>query len=111
MEDMTRAVYEAMTNAVEHAYPPERVGPDALTASCAGEMLEVVICDQGVWHDPPADSGSRGRGLQLIGLLAGHAEIRPRTQGTTARCAGASAQRRGPPTTFKGAGHDRSLPW
>lgn len=27
VEDITRAVYEAMTNAVEHAYPPERAGP------------------------------------------------------------------------------------
>lgn len=83
-EDVTLAVYEAMTNAVEHAYPPGRAGPLQLIAAVSGtSTAEVVITDQGVWRDPPHDPGRRGRGLQLIGLLAGHAAIRAGTHGTT----------------------------
>src|SRR3712207_7713733 len=46
--------------------------------------VEVVVRDHGRWRPPPADSGSRGRGLALIRKLADGVEVEHPSDGGTA---------------------------
>jgi anti-sigma regulatory factor (Ser/Thr protein kinase) len=47
--------------------------------------VDVVVRDEGRWRPPPADSGSRGRGLALIRRLATDVEVEhPGPDGGTA---------------------------
>ena len=70
-----------------------------------------MVRDQGVWHTPPADPGSRGRGLQLIGVLAGDAEIRPSAEGTTVTLRShLDPASRPPPHDDSGDGQHRGRP-
>jgi anti-sigma regulatory factor (Ser/Thr protein kinase) len=82
-EDLILAVDEAVTNAVEHAYP-DRAGAVhlQLTRRACGE-LAVTVEDDGTWRPPPTDPGFRGRGLRLIEALADHALITHTPSGTT----------------------------
>lgn len=65
------ATYEALTNAVDHAY---RDSPDGEVELCArtgrhGQVI-VTVTDHGRWRTPPLFAGSRGHGLRLIQALA-----------------------------------------
>ncbi len=85
-DDLLLAINEAAANAVEHAYGtgPAGLVDYSLTRADDGS-IEVVVRDHGAWRPPPADSGSRGRGLALIRRLATDVEVEhPEPDGGTA---------------------------
>jgi anti-anti-sigma factor len=55
------SVTEAVTNAVEHAYPPARRGPVRLQAAVSADgFLETRVSDRGRWREPDRTAGARG---------------------------------------------------
>lgn len=61
------AVAEILLNAVEHAYPPEKVGVIGLDLSIRDEgYLECRIADHGTWRVPGNSASGRGHGLMLV---------------------------------------------
>jgi PAS domain S-box-containing protein len=60
---------ELVTNAIRHAYPPERGGEITARLNRNGEAFEISVCDRGVGfadpHHPP-----RGFGLTIVQLLS-----------------------------------------
>jgi anti-sigma regulatory factor (Ser/Thr protein kinase) len=80
LEDLILAAGEAANNAVEHARLPTPPCFDVLTE--VGEAwARIVIQDHGRWRTPTA-GGHRGRGLQMIGVLA-DATLTVGSRGTT----------------------------
>jgi serine/threonine-protein kinase RsbW len=81
------AVYEAVANAVEHAYRAENgIGAAvAVSATYCPELgsLKIAVADQGRWRPPHPAPGSRGRGLQLMNLLATRTLVAGSEAGTT----------------------------
>ena len=84
-EALTLASYEAMANTVEHAYAGRLQGVLDLRAvrDPAEGRVVVTVTDYGQWKAPPADPGTRGRGLPLIRGLTPNAAITPSARGTT----------------------------
>lgn len=102
------AVSEALSNAVEHAYPDQRPGPVrlrgtstppapvALSAPGAGHrpvvaedvvsgaVLQIVVSDRGRWL-PPGEPQYRGRGLAIMRATAEDVDLTHTTTGTTVR--------------------------
>ena len=83
MEAVALAGYEALANAVEHAYPAHDDDAVDLHARLADRLVTVTVTDWGRWREPPADPGHRGRGLILIDKLCTRAEITATDTGTT----------------------------
>jgi anti-sigma regulatory factor (Ser/Thr protein kinase) len=80
LEDLLLAAGEAGANAVEHALLPTLPFFDVLTE--VGEhWARIVVQDHGRWRTP-SSGGHRGRGLQMIGLLA-DATLTVGSRGTT----------------------------
>lgn len=80
LDDLVLAASEAAANAVEHARLPTPPFFDVLTE--VGEYwARIVIQDHGHWRAPTA-GGHRGRGLQMIGVLA-EATLTVGARGTT----------------------------
>jgi serine/threonine-protein kinase RsbW len=88
-EGVLLATGEAVSNAVEHAYPPDSEGDVELTMTLGSPgrpaELAVSVVDGGVWRRVPADAGFRGRGLAMIHALADSAEITTGAHGTSVR--------------------------
>jgi anti-sigma regulatory factor (Ser/Thr protein kinase) len=92
-EDVAEAVLlatgEAVSNAVEHAYPPDAEGVVELTMTLGPPdrptEVQVGVVDGGHWRPTPAAAGFRGRGLAMIHALADSAEITTGPRGTTVR--------------------------
>jgi serine/threonine-protein kinase RsbW len=89
IEVMSLAVYEAMANAVEHAYRDREPGALRMHATVTppGESGTVVVTveDDGRWRSPDSEPGLRGRGIPLMEALAGMMHIAPTSRGTTVR--------------------------
>jgi anti-sigma regulatory factor (Ser/Thr protein kinase) len=68
--DVVLATDEAVSNAVEHAYPGTS-GLLTLFAACTrpAGAVRVVVADHGGWR-PQSDPGFRGRGLMMMEKLA-----------------------------------------
>lgn len=85
--DVVLAAYEAMANAVEHAYEAQS-GPGTLDlhAQCvpATGWVEVTVADHGEWAVHPPDS-TRGRGVPLMHALADTTAVTSDLDGTTVR--------------------------
>ena len=82
--DLTLAVYEALANAAEHAYPAQREpGSMRLHATAVDRQITVTITDNGTWRPPAVPTGRRGRGLPLMHKLTNEARVEPNRQGTT----------------------------
>ena len=87
-DDLALALYEALANAVDHAYVDrDEPGPMILWAdvSCplaTGRDLVVTVVDEGVWRlaDGP---GWRGRGLPLMRELMHSTWVISGSEGTT----------------------------
>ncbi|MGN6796285.1 MAG: SpoIIE family protein phosphatase [Streptosporangiaceae bacterium] len=68
--DLMLAVVEMVTNAVEHAYPPDQRGRVQLSAALAPDgTLECRVTDQGRWRQPDHAAGYRGHGLMVAGRV------------------------------------------
>lgn len=86
-DDLTLAVYEALANVVDHAYPGSDPGrPMRLWAAVSaplptGRALVVTVSDDGEWRDAH-DPGFRGRGLPLVHSLT-TASVLVSARGTT----------------------------
>ena len=64
------AVVEAVTNAVEHAYPPDQGGPVQVDAAlCDDGHLECRVTDHGEWRPPDLALAYRGHGLMVAGHM------------------------------------------
>ena len=64
------AVTEAVTNAVEHAYPAHRPGPVHVDAALGDDgYLECRITDYGEWKPPDPALAHRGHGLMVAGHM------------------------------------------
>jgi anti-sigma regulatory factor (Ser/Thr protein kinase) len=79
-EDAVLAVSEAVNNSIEHAYR-DSPGTIEINLAHAGESLELLIKDQGVWREP-VTTPTRGRGLRIIKNLMESAEVTDTGAGT-----------------------------
>jgi anti-sigma regulatory factor (Ser/Thr protein kinase) len=77
------AANEAATNAVEHAYGPERGPTFHLAASCRDATVELEVADAGHWRAPRGQQ--RGLGLQMIEQLMDSFEVERSGAGTRVR--------------------------
>jgi anti-sigma regulatory factor (Ser/Thr protein kinase) len=87
-EDIVLIASEAVTNVVDHAYPPHAPGPVQVQAEWtmigpAARRMAVRVRDEGVWRPVPTDPGERGRGLGMIGALAEVLQLTATPTGTT----------------------------
>ena len=88
VDDIGLAVYEAVANVIDHAYPDGATDPVFdLHAEREADMLAVVVADHGRWRPRHPDSTTswRGRGLLLIEKLAAEFELCPTPSGTLVR--------------------------
>ncbi|MBE1468564.1 ATP-binding protein [Kibdelosporangium phytohabitans] len=83
-QDIVLAVDEAVSNAVDHAYP-DTDGRLCLFAACttAARALRVIVADKGLWRPPPVEPGFRGRGLMMMQRLAEVFRLSHGPNGTT----------------------------
>ena len=83
-DDLILAVYEALANVVDHAYPPDQPGPMTLHAHHTGDAITITIRDRGRWcteGSPPEHH--RGRGLALIRGLVARVDVEHHLAGTS----------------------------
>jgi anti-sigma regulatory factor (Ser/Thr protein kinase) len=78
--DITVAVHEACTNAIDHAYGPGG-GEFELDATEKDGAIVVSVHDSGGWRDPRGSG--RGRGLPIMRALMDSVEVSRREGGTT----------------------------
>lgn len=78
------AAYEAMANAVEHAYDG-MPGPFDVEATLLDQGVEVTVTDHGSWRSPQDGDQERKRGLPLIHRLADEAVVSSGQNGTRVR--------------------------
>lgn len=86
LSDIRLAITEACTNVVVHAYPERDDGALEVEAMIEGDIVTVVVRDEGSGIHPRADSPGLGLGLPLIASVAenvqlghdqrGHTEVR-----------------------------------
>jgi serine/threonine-protein kinase RsbW len=83
VDDVTLAVYEALANAVEHAYHPHHPNPVMhLQARIDDTHLLITVTDHGCWR-APGEPGYRGRGLAMMRSLTTEVQLCPSPHGTT----------------------------
>ncbi|WP_224389568.1 ATP-binding protein [Pseudonocardia sp. ICBG1293] len=85
VQDLVLAVNEAVSNSIEHAYGAT-TSDDAPTVVLRGEAeghrVRMEVSDRGLWRDPPADPGHRGRGIGMIEAVAEDVRVEPGPDGT-----------------------------
>jgi serine/threonine-protein kinase RsbW len=83
-QDVVLATDEAVSNAVEHAYP-DTPGALMVFAGCSrrANAVRVVVADHGRWSPPSAEPGIRGRGLEMMEKLAQVFRLAHTRHGTT----------------------------
>ena len=77
--EITLAVSEACTNAIEHAYSPAPA-EFSLTATAHEGLLTFVVTDAGRWRPPRGQD--RGRGLKIIRAAMDDVEVNSSDTGT-----------------------------
>jgi anti-sigma regulatory factor (Ser/Thr protein kinase) len=81
------AVSEAMTNAVQHAYPDaDAPGPVTITGATSDALLIIHVTDKGAGMRPRPDSPGLGLGLPLISQMTQSFEVHEPAGGGTALC-------------------------
>ncbi|QRP49685.1 ATP-binding protein [Amycolatopsis sp. FDAARGOS 1241] len=83
VSDVELAAYEALMNAVEHAYAGGTPGDVEIHARQDRESLRVTVTDHGHWQPVRRAGSLHGRGVPLIRLLADRADFHSGTDGTT----------------------------
>jgi hypothetical protein len=105
------AACEAVTNAIEHAYPTRPSRPGRLPGRRAtGRYLQARVSDGGRWREPHTDAGGRGHGLMLTGQLVDELQVRhPPHDPAAGRCAEHHGDRPPPAALARHArlGHQR----
>jgi PAS domain S-box-containing protein len=81
--DIVLVVNEACSNSVEHAYRGREPGTMRIEATRDGPHIHVQVTDSGSWKTPPANPGTRGRGLLLMRALSDGVELDGTAEGTT----------------------------
>jgi PAS domain S-box-containing protein len=81
--DIVLVVNEACSNSVEHAYRGREPGTMRIEATRDGPHIHVQVTDSGSWKTPPANPGTRGRGLLLMRALSDGVELDGTAAGTT----------------------------
>ncbi len=76
---VTLAVNEACTNAIEHAYSPAPAAFEVRATAQDGEVT-IVVSDSGKWREPRGPF--RGRGLSMIEAAVGELEVTSEVGGT-----------------------------
>jgi anti-sigma regulatory factor (Ser/Thr protein kinase)/putative methionine-R-sulfoxide reductase with GAF domain len=79
LSEVTIAVNEACTNAIEHAYSPAPAAFELAARTDNGE-LTVIVRDTGTWRSPRGQH--RGRGLKIIEAAMDHVELNRSATGT-----------------------------
>ncbi|HEY2207511.1 MAG TPA: ATP-binding protein [Pseudonocardia sp.] len=90
IEDLLLAVSEAVSNSVEHAYPPDEPGSVRVRAELQAEQQDrhrmvIVITDEGVWHDPSPEPVNRRRGIPMMRATTAGLEVDGTDEGTWVR--------------------------
>ena len=86
VDNLTLAVYEALANVVEHAYPPDCAHPlMRLQARVDHRQVLITISDHGRWRAPASGPGYRGRGLAMMRSLTTALHLHRSAKGTTVR--------------------------
>jgi anti-sigma regulatory factor (Ser/Thr protein kinase) len=82
--DILLVVNEACSNSVEHAYRGRRVpGRMRVEAEVRDGQVHICVVDSGSWKTPPADPGTRGRGLLLIRKISDQVDVSGTDGGTS----------------------------
>jgi anti-sigma regulatory factor (Ser/Thr protein kinase) len=81
--DIVLVVNEACSNSVEHGYRGREPGTMRIEAAIDDRHVTVQVADSGSWKTPPADPGTRGRGLLLMRVLSERVELDGTAEGTT----------------------------
>jgi PAS domain S-box-containing protein len=81
--DIVLVVNEACSNSAEHAYRGREPGMMCVEAALDDRHIHVKVADSGSWKTPPADPGTRGRGLLLMRTLSEHVDLDGTAEGTT----------------------------
>jgi PAS domain S-box-containing protein len=81
--DIVLVVNEACSNSVEHAYRGREPGTMRVQAALNDRHIHVQVTDSGSWKTPPADPGTRGRGLLLMRALSERVDVDGTAEGTT----------------------------
>jgi len=79
--DITVAVAEAASNAVEHAYGPATGATFSLRCALSDDTVEIAITDSGSWR--PARGHFRGNGRRLMRQLCDEIRVDTGETGTT----------------------------
>ncbi|MGE2690460.1 SpoIIE family protein phosphatase [Mycolicibacterium pulveris] len=81
--DIVLVVNEACSNSVEHAYRGRAPGHMRVEADISGNEVHIGVIDGGSWKPPPADPGTRGRGLLLMRAVSDGVDLDGTPAGTT----------------------------
>ncbi len=82
-DDIILVVSEACSNCVEHAYRGREPGRMRVEAEVRDGHVQIYVVDSGSWKTPPADPGTRGRGLMLMRKVTDQVDVRGSDDGTT----------------------------
>ena len=74
---------EALSNSAEHAYRGRPPGTMRLEAALVDGHIKIPVADSGSWKTPPADPGTRGRGILLMRALSEQVDVDGTANGTT----------------------------
>lgn len=81
--DIVLVVNEACSNSAEHAYRGQDPGPMRVEGAVDDRHIHIRVADSGSWKTPPADPGTRGRGLLLMRTLSEGVDLDGTAHGTT----------------------------
>jgi anti-sigma regulatory factor (Ser/Thr protein kinase) len=81
--DIVLVVNEACSNSAEHAYRGQAPGPMRVHAEVDDRHINIQVADSGSWKTPPADPGTRGRGILLMRTLSERVDLDGTAHGTT----------------------------
>lgn len=87
-DDLVYLVSEAVSNAAEHAYPPDTDGAVVevqarLEPDGPARRVRVTVRDHGAWRPVDPDPGHRGHGLAAMAALAQELTVRRHPGGGT----------------------------
>jgi anti-sigma regulatory factor (Ser/Thr protein kinase) len=81
--DIVLVVNEACSNSAEHAYRGQPPGLMRVHAAVDEQHIHIQVADSGSWKTPPADPGTRGRGILLMRTLSEQVDLDGTAHGTT----------------------------